>query len=77
MAQVVEQVPLDQETKSVLLNGEGKLRPIYQLTLAQEAGNWEAARESAEQLRISESEVAALWWEAMQWARRVSVECSA
>jgi len=75
MAQVVEQVPLDQETKSVLLNGEGKLRPIYQLTLAQEAGNWEAARESAGQLRISESEVAALWWEAMQWARRVSVEC--
>ena len=76
MAQVVEQVPLDQETKSVLLNGEGKLRPVYQLTLAQEAGNWEAAKESAALLRISESEVAALWWEAMQWARQVSQECS-
>jgi hypothetical protein len=40
--------------------------------LAQEAGKWEAAKQSAEQLRISESEAGELWWQAMQWARQVS-----
>jgi hypothetical protein len=40
--------------------------------LAQEAGDRMAARESAAQLRISESEIAVLWWQAMKWARQVS-----
>jgi hypothetical protein len=40
--------------------------------LAQEAGKWQAAKESAAQLRISESEAGEMWWQAMQWARQVS-----
>jgi EAL and modified HD-GYP domain-containing signal transduction protein len=72
MSQVLEQIPLDQDTKAVLLGGTGRLRPMYQLMLAQEAGDWESARESAAHLRISESEVAELWWQAMKWARQVS-----
>jgi c-di-GMP-related signal transduction protein len=72
MTQVLEQIPLDQDTKAVLLGGTGRLRPMYKLMLAQEAGDWEAARESANHLRVSESEVAELWWQAMKWARQVS-----
>jgi EAL and modified HD-GYP domain-containing signal transduction protein len=35
MAKVLEMIPLDQQTKSVLLGCDGPARPIYQLMLAQ------------------------------------------
>jgi EAL and modified HD-GYP domain-containing signal transduction protein len=71
-SQVLEHVPLDQDTKTVLLGGTGRLRPMYQLMLAQEAGDWAGAQASAAQLLVSESEVAEWWWQAMKWARQVS-----
>jgi c-di-GMP-related signal transduction protein len=71
MAEVLEKIPLEQETKTVLLGGEGPVYPIYRLMLAQEAGDWDSARSLAEQLRISESEAGELWWQAMRWARQV------
>lgn len=72
MSRVLENVPVDQESKAVLLGGAGRLQPFYQLMLAQEAGQWDSARELAGQLHLSESEVAEKHWEAMQWARQVS-----
>jgi c-di-GMP-related signal transduction protein len=72
MVDVLEKIPLDQQTKATLLGGDGPLRPVYQLMLAQEAGHWAQAKEYAHQLRISESETGELWWEAMKWARPVS-----
>lgn len=72
MARVLENVPVDKESKAVLLGGPSRLRPFYQLMIAQESGQWEAAHELAGQLHLSESEVAEKYWEAMQWARQVS-----
>ena len=72
MARVLENVSVDQESKSVLLGGASRLRPFYQLMLAQESGEWETARELARQLHLNESDVAEKHWEAMQWARQVS-----
>lgn len=72
MAQVLENVPVDQETKSVLLGGASRLRPLYQLMLAQESGEWGNTPELAAQLQLRESEVAQIHWEAMQWARQIS-----
>jgi EAL and modified HD-GYP domain-containing signal transduction protein len=72
MAEVLEKIPLDQHTKSVLMGGAGPLRPIYQLMLAQEAGQWGRAKGFALQLHVTESEAAELWWAAMKWARQVS-----
>jgi c-di-GMP-related signal transduction protein len=69
---VLENVSVDQETKALLLGGASRLRPFYQLMLAQESGEWETARELARQLHLSESDVAEKHWEAMQWARQVS-----
>jgi hypothetical protein len=40
--------------------------------LAQEAGEWEQAKDFAQQLHVSESEAGELWWTAMKWARQVS-----
>ena len=72
MARVLENVPVDQESKAVLLGGTSRLSPFYQLMLAQESGAWETAHKLARQLNLSESEVAEKYWEAMQWARQVS-----
>jgi EAL and modified HD-GYP domain-containing signal transduction protein len=72
MAEVLEKIALDQDTKTVLTGGKGKLRPVYQLMLAQEAGAWAQASASAAALRISESEAGQLWWQALTWARQVN-----
>jgi c-di-GMP-related signal transduction protein len=72
MARVLENVPVDQETRGVLLSGESRLRKFYQLMLAQESGEWQASSELATQLDLSESEVAEKYWEAVRWAQQVT-----
>jgi c-di-GMP-related signal transduction protein len=72
MSQVLDNVPIDQESKSVLLGGASRLRPFYQLMLAQESGEWKTASDLAAQLHLAESDVAECYWQAMQWARQVS-----
>jgi EAL and modified HD-GYP domain-containing signal transduction protein len=72
MRQVLDKVPIDQESKAVLMGGASPLQPFYQLMLAQESGDWKAANALTLQLHLSEAEVADAYWEAMQWARQVS-----
>lgn len=72
MSQVLDNVPIDQETKSMLLGGASRLRPFYQLMLAQESGEWKTASDLTSQLHLNESDVAECYWQAMQWAREVS-----
>ena len=72
MSQVLDNVPIDQETKSVLLGGASRLRPFYQLMLAQESGEWKTANDLTSHLHLKEGEVAGCYWQAMQWAREVS-----
>jgi c-di-GMP-related signal transduction protein len=50
MSEVLEKVPIDQETKAVLLRGNSHLRPLYQLMLAQESGDWQHSAELAKSL---------------------------
>jgi len=66
MSQVLDHVPIDQESKSVLLGGASRLRPFYQLMLAQESGEWKTASELTSQLHLSESDVADGYWQAVQ-----------
>jgi len=72
MRQVLDSIPIDQESKSVLLGVDSRLRPFYQLMLAQESGEWKAVSELASQLQLGERDVADSYWQAMQWAREVS-----
>jgi EAL and modified HD-GYP domain-containing signal transduction protein len=72
MSEILAKVALDKDIKSVLSGNGGRLQPVYDLMVAQEAGDWERARKSAFVLRLSESETGELWWQAMQWARQVS-----
>jgi EAL and modified HD-GYP domain-containing signal transduction protein len=72
MTEVLEKVPLDQETKAVLLGGPSHLRPLYQLMLAQESGDWQGTAGLGRALKLSEGEVGETYWQAMQWAREMS-----
>jgi c-di-GMP-related signal transduction protein len=72
MAEVLEQVPLDGETKSVLAGQPSLLRPVYQLMLAHESGEWAAATSLAQDLKIKPEEAATLYWQAQQWARDIA-----
>jgi c-di-GMP-related signal transduction protein len=72
MVNVLEKIPLDQPTKAALLGGVSPLRPLYQLMLARESGDWENTTVLAKQLNLSEAEIAESYWQAMQWARQVS-----
>lgn len=72
MRQVLDNVPIDQESKAVLLGGASRLRPFYQLMLAQESGEWKAVSELTTQLQLNESDVSESYWQAMRWAREVN-----
>ena len=72
MAMVLDNVPVDQQIKSVLLGGASPLRPLFQLMLARESGDWESAAQLMRQMHLSESTVAEAYWQAMQWAQQVS-----
>jgi c-di-GMP-related signal transduction protein len=73
MRQVLDNVPVDQECKAVLLGLPSSLRPVYQLMLARESGEWKVVSEISNQLHLKESNVAEAYWHAMQWARQVSM----
>jgi EAL and modified HD-GYP domain-containing signal transduction protein len=72
MAEVLEKIPLDQATKTVLLGQPSGLRPVFQLMLAHESGEWEAAADLSRTLGMNSEDVAGFYWQAQQWAREVS-----
>lgn len=73
MADVLEKIPLDRATKAVLLGEPSELRPVFQLMLAHESGEWEGAGEWSARLHLDSEQVAADYWQAQQWAREVSI----
>jgi EAL and modified HD-GYP domain-containing signal transduction protein len=72
MAEILDKIPLDSETKAVLRGEPGLLRPLYQLILAYESGEWDAARAICESLHLDSDVVATSYWQAQEWAREVS-----
>lgn len=72
MEVILEQVPMEKDTKLALLGQVSPLRPLYQLMLAQESGEWDASAQLAAQLKLSIDDVADKWWQAMQWAQNVA-----
>lgn len=72
MMTVIENIPLDRDTKAVLLGTDSKLMPIYKLMLARESGDWKGTSAGARQLGLSESDIAQAYWQAMQWVRQLN-----
>jgi c-di-GMP-related signal transduction protein len=72
MAEVLEKIPLDQATKAVLLGKPSPLRPVFQLMLAHESGEWAAAASLCESHHLNCEDVAGYYWQAQQWASELS-----
>ncbi len=72
MEVLLEQLPVEHETKSALLGQKRSLRRLYRLMLAQESGEWSQSSELAKQLKLTDEEVASTWWQALQWAREAT-----
>jgi c-di-GMP-related signal transduction protein len=72
MDALLDKLPLDRDTKAVLLGQASPLRPIFRLMLAHESGEWEAASELSQGLHLKPGEAAGLYWQAQQWAREIS-----
>ena len=72
MEEILEKIPLDQTTKAVLLGKPSPLRPVFQLMLAHESGEWDAAASLCADLHLDAGDVAEYYWQAQQWARELS-----
>ncbi len=69
---LLEQLPVERETKAALLGQNSTLRPLYRLMLAQESGEWAESSALAKQLKLPEDEVASTWFQALQWAQEAT-----
>jgi EAL and modified HD-GYP domain-containing signal transduction protein len=69
---LLEQLPVERETKAALLGQNSALRPLYRLMLAQESGEWAESSALAKQLKLPEDEVASTWFQALQWAQEAT-----
>ena len=72
MEVLLEQLPVERETKTALLGQNSSLRPLYQLMLAQESGEWSQSSAFAKQLKLPDEEVASTWWQALRWAQEAT-----
>ena len=71
MREVLDGLPLDESTQTVLLEDKGPLSPIFDLMLAMEAGVWPRIESLATQLGVEQDFVAKSYWNAMEWAQSV------
>ncbi len=57
MGMLLTQIPVDHEIKAVLLGQNSTLRPLYQLMLAQESGEWAKSGQLARELTLTDEKV--------------------
>jgi EAL and modified HD-GYP domain-containing signal transduction protein len=68
MADIMAKLPLDQEVKTALLEQEGRYKPVYDLIVAYEKGEWALFAANAGKLGLDESAVPDLMFESLKWA---------
>ncbi|HZQ97069.1 MAG TPA: HDOD domain-containing protein [Candidatus Sulfotelmatobacter sp.] len=73
MEEVLRRISLDHATHAVLLGQPSLLSAVFQLMLAEERGDWEAAEKLSHSLNLDPQVIAGYYWEAQQWARELAV----
>jgi len=72
MGLVLDGIAVEPDTRAVLLGEQCSLTPIYDLMLAQEAGEWSESERLSEQLHLPGTFAADVHWSAMQWASEMT-----
>jgi EAL and modified HD-GYP domain-containing signal transduction protein len=71
MREVLEGLPLDDGSRTALMEGKGPLSPVYELMLAVEAGVWPRIAALASQLNLDQDFLAQSQLNAMEWAQSI------
>jgi c-di-GMP-related signal transduction protein len=72
LPEILEELPLAENIKFVLLEGEGQARKVLELVRAFEKADWESFSLSTHQLNVDEEKLAFLYLEAVEWAKLLS-----
>ena len=72
MSAVIEGLALDEDSTKLLLENDGRLRPIYELVTAVETGDWVRVVQSCRELDVAEDFAAACYAKAITWAQSLT-----
>lgn len=70
--EILEQVSASEAVKSALLEGIGPLKPVFDLLVATEQGNWAQISHNASLLDIPEDSLTMAYMGAVQWGNEIS-----
>jgi len=71
MADVVDEIVIDEQIREALLGRNNRLREVFDLAIKYEMGRWDALGADAKRLRITENAIPDLYVESVEWARSV------
>lgn len=72
LTKILEQVSTSDAVKSALLQGDGPLKPVFDLLLATEKGNWSQISHNASLLAIPEETLAMAYLGAIEWGNEIA-----
>ena len=73
MAEVLADMPVNEEVKAALLGSTNQLRTVLDSAIAQELGDWLRLRICAEQMRVDEALIPQAYLQAVQWQRSIFI----
>ncbi len=68
---ILEQVAISETVKSALLHGEGPFKPVIDLVVATEKGNWSQISQNASLLDIPEEALTTTYMGAIEWGNKL------
>jgi len=74
MADILEEIPVNEEIKKALLGKSSRYRPIFEVVLDYESGTWEQLAESARRIGLLEEFLPDLYMQSVRWVSEVLAE---
>jgi len=70
LSEVLQRLPLKEEVREALTDGEGPLRDVHDTVVAYEMGDWKLFSTQAEKIGLDEEQMPPVFNESLQWASR-------
>jgi c-di-GMP-related signal transduction protein len=74
IAEILEELPLEEDVKNALLGQKGPFAPTLQLVETFEKADWETFTQLSEKMGLDGARIAVLYVEAVEWAKFLSKE---
>ena len=73
MAEIIKELPVDEEIKDALLGKENNLRKVLELVLSYENMNINRMEEYCEMLNLDKKILIDLYMESIEWSNRLAI----